>query len=126
MSPDAPVAELVVGEPVIAGVAAKAAASTPGVARLEPGVLGLVGQLVRSGRQLWIGQAPAPSAGVRVRRAGGLLDIQINLALSASGNVAEVGRAVQRAVTDAVAEAAGLEVDSVRVYVVDIETGRPG
>ncbi|WP_194818452.1 Asp23/Gls24 family envelope stress response protein [Nocardia sp. XZ_19_385] len=120
-----PAAELVVGEPVIAGVAARAAARVPGVARLEPGVLGLVGQLVRSGRQLWSGQEPAPSAGVRVRRAGGVVDIQINLALSASGNVAEVGRAVQRAVAEAVTEATGAEVDSVRVYVVDIETGRP-
>ncbi|MEU8895630.1 Asp23/Gls24 family envelope stress response protein [Nocardia sp. NPDC048505] len=125
MTGPAPAAELVVGEPVIAGVAARAAGRVPGVARLEPGVLGLVGQLVRSGRQLWTGQDPVPSAGVRVRRAGGLLDIQIDLVLSASGNVAEVGRAVQRSVAEAVTEATGAEVDSVRVYVVDIETGRP-
>ncbi|MEV0075379.1 Asp23/Gls24 family envelope stress response protein [Nocardia neocaledoniensis] len=117
--------ELVVGDAVIASVAAAAAARVPGVARLEPGVLGLVGQLARSGRQLWIGQEPAASAGVRVRRAGGQLDLQIDLTLSAAGNVVEVGRAVQRAVTDAVAESTGAEVDSVRVSVLDIEPGRP-
>ncbi|MGW5436974.1 Asp23/Gls24 family envelope stress response protein [Nocardia asteroides] len=117
--------ELVVGDAVIASVAARAALLVPGVARLEPGVLGLVGHLARSGRQLWIGQEPAASAGVRVRRAGGLLDIQIDLALSAAGHVAEVGRAVQAAVAGAVAESTGTEVDSVQVFVLDIEPGRP-
>ncbi|WP_280342485.1 Asp23/Gls24 family envelope stress response protein [Nocardia neocaledoniensis] len=117
--------ELVVGDAVIASVAAAAAARVPGVARLEPGVLGLVGHLARSGRQLWIGQEPAVSAGVRVRRAGGLLDIQVDLALSGSGAVVEVGRAVQRAVSEAVSESTGAEVDSVRVFVLDIEPGRP-
>lgn len=125
MTGPAPATELVVGDAVIAGVAARAAAQVPGVARLESGVLGLVGHLARSGRQLWIGREPAASAGVRVRRAGGLLDIQIDLALSASGNVVEVGGAVQRAVAEAVTESTGAEVDSVRVYVLDIEPGRP-
>ncbi|GEM30846.1 hypothetical protein NN3_18530 [Nocardia neocaledoniensis NBRC 108232] len=125
MTGTAPATELVVGDAVIAGVAAAAAARVPGVARLEPGVLGLVGQLARSGRQLWIGQEPAASAGVRVRRAGGLLHIQIDLALSGSGAVVEVGRAVQRAVSEAVTESTGAEVDSVRVNVLDIEPGRP-
>ncbi|MFC4377269.1 Asp23/Gls24 family envelope stress response protein [Nocardia halotolerans] len=116
--------ELVVGDPVIAGVAAFAAARVPGVARLEPGVLGLVGHLARTGRQLWVGQEPVASAGVRVRRAGGLLAIQVDLALTSAGHVGEVGRAVQRAVAAAVTEHTGTEVDEVSVYVLDIEPRR--
>jgi len=58
-------------------------------------------------------------------QAGGLLDIQVDLALSGSGAVVEVGRAVQRAVSEAVSESTGAEVDSVRVFVLDIEPGRP-
>ncbi|APE35478.1 hypothetical protein BOX37_17695 [Nocardia mangyaensis] len=125
MTGTVPETELVVGDAVIASVAARAAALVPGVARLEPGVLGLVGHLARSGRQLWIGQEPAASAGVRVRRAGGLLDIQIDLALTASSNVVEVGRAVQQAVSVAVTESTSAEVDSVRVCVLHIEPGPP-
>ncbi|MFD3743335.1 Asp23/Gls24 family envelope stress response protein [Nocardia sp. NPDC058633] len=119
-----PETELIVGDAVIAGVAARAAILVPGVARLEPGVLGLVGHLARTGRQLWIGQEPVPSAGVRIRRAGGLLAIQVDLALTASGHVGEVGRAVQEAVAGAVTEQTGADVDEVTVWVLDIEPGR--
>lgn len=119
-----PEAELVVGDAVIAGVAARAAILVEGVARLEPGVLGLIGHLARTGRHLWVGQEPMPSAGVRVRRSGGLLGIQVDLALTATGQVGEVGRAVQRAVTRAVAEHTGADVDEVTVCVLDIEPGR--
>ncbi|WP_410875857.1 Asp23/Gls24 family envelope stress response protein [Nocardia sp. A7] len=119
-----PETELVVGDAVIAGVAARAAIQVPGVARLEPGVLGLVGHLARTGRHLWNGQEPIPSAGVRIRRSGGLLGIQVDLALSASAQVGDVGRAVQRAVTQAVAEQTGADVDEVTVCVLDIEPGR--
>lgn len=119
-----PETELIVGDAVIAAVAARAAASVSGVARLEPGVLGLVGQLARTGRRLWIGQEPAASAGVRVRRTGGLLSLQVDLALTASAHVGEVGRAVQQAVARAVTEDTGTEVDEVTVWVLDIEPGR--
>lgn len=119
-----PETELIVADAVIAGVAARAAILVPGVARLEPGVLGLVGHLARTSRQLWIGQEPVGSAGVRVRRAGGLLGIQVDLALTASGHVGEVGRAVQQAVARAVTEHTGADVDEVTVWVLDIEPGR--
>lgn len=119
-----PETELIVGDAVIAGVAAQAATGVPGVARLEPGVLGLVGQLARTGRQLWIGQEPAPSAGVRVRRGDGMLRIQVDLALTASGHVGEVGQAVQHAVIESVAEHTGADVDEVTVWVLDIEPRR--
>ncbi|MBC7300993.1 MAG: Asp23/Gls24 family envelope stress response protein [Nocardia sp.] len=124
MTATVPETELVVGDAVIAGVAARAATQVPGVARLEPGVLGLVGHLARTGRHLWIGQEPVPSAGVRIRRAGGLLSVQVDLALTASGHAGEVGRAVQLAVTRAVAEHTGAEVDEVTVWVLDIEPER--
>ncbi len=115
--------EFVVTDAVVAGVAARAAATVPGVLRLEPGVLGLVGHLARSGRQLWTGQEAAPSAGVRVRRAGGWLSIHIDLSMSAGSRVEEVGAAVQQEVARAVAEQTGVEVDTVSVTVLDIEPG---
>ncbi|MFF0493389.1 Asp23/Gls24 family envelope stress response protein [Nocardia sp. NPDC003482] len=117
--------EYVVTDAVIAGVAARAAASVPGVLRLEPGVLGLVGHLARSGRQRWTGQESAPSTGVRVRRAGGWLAVHIDLSIAAGGRVGAVGEAVQRRVARAVAEQTGVTVDAVSVTVLDIEPGTP-
>ncbi|MBF6326916.1 Asp23/Gls24 family envelope stress response protein [Nocardia transvalensis] len=123
MTAVAPQIEYVVADAVIAGVAARAAAAVPGVLRLEPGVLGLVGHLARSGRQLWTGQESAPSPGVRVRRAGGWLNIQVDLAMSAGARIGEVGQAVQQRVARAVTEQTGVEVDAVAVAVLDIEPG---
>ncbi|GAB2685617.1 Asp23/Gls24 family envelope stress response protein [Nocardia thraciensis] len=125
MSAAAPATEIVVGDAVIAGVAARAAAAVAGVRRLEPGVLGLVGQLARSGRQLWTGQEPAPAGGVRVRRAGQWLRIHVDLTMAAGVEVGAVGQAVQREVAHMVAEQTGVAVDEVVVTVLDIEPGQP-
>ncbi|MFC4127753.1 Asp23/Gls24 family envelope stress response protein [Nocardia rhizosphaerae] len=114
-------AELVVGTPVIAAVAAATAVRVPGVARLEPGVLGVLGHYAGAGSQLWSGLPTAPTAGVRVRRAQGRLTVQIDLALTSDAEVVRVGRAVQRAVVRAVADATGEQVDSVTISVLDID-----
>ncbi|MFF0541272.1 Asp23/Gls24 family envelope stress response protein [Nocardia thailandica] len=117
----APETRLTVGPAVIAAVAADAATRVLGVARLEPGVLGLAGQYAGTGGQLWSGLPTAATAGVRVRRAEGRLTVQVDLALTATAQVTRVGRAVQRAVVRAVAEATAETVDSVTVSVLDIE-----
>ncbi len=123
MSSAEPVTEFVVADAVLAGVAARAAAGVPGVLRLEPGVLGYLGHLARSGRHLWTGHQPAPSGGVRIRRAGEWVQVQLDLTVSAGSHVGEVGQVVQRQVSRAVTEQTGVSVDEVIVTVVDIEPG---
>ena len=113
--------EYVIADPVIAGVAARAAIGTPGVVRLEPGLRGLVTAWTRAARQRWKGLDPAPSDGVRVRTTDGRVTIQIDLVTAAADQAAAVGRAVQRAVTRVVAEQTGLVVAEVSVSILDIE-----
>ncbi|MBF6137305.1 Asp23/Gls24 family envelope stress response protein [Nocardia otitidiscaviarum] len=117
-------AELVVSDAVVAAVAARAAASVPGVARLEPGLRGLVVGWARLGKQLLIGQESAASEGVRVQRtATGGLAVQVDLSLGAESRAVTVGAAVQRAVIDTVREQTGVTVDEVSVTILDIEPG---
>lgn len=113
--------DYVVADPVIASVAARAALTTPGVVRLEPGVRGLVTSWTRAARQRWKGLDPAPADGVRVRTADGRLTVQIDLVTTAADQAAAVGRAVQRSVARFVAEQTGLVVDEVWVSILDIE-----
>ncbi|MGW3964645.1 Asp23/Gls24 family envelope stress response protein [Amycolatopsis sp. NPDC005003] len=113
--------DYVVADPVIASVAARAAITTPGVVRLEPGLRGLVTAWTRAARQRWKGLDPAPSDGVRVRTTDGRVTVRIDLVASAADQAAAVGRAVQRAVTRFVAEQTGLVVDEVSVSIMDIE-----
>lgn len=115
---------MVVTPPVIAAVAARAAVATPGVARLEPGVRGLLAVLTRAGRQRWTDADPAPTEGVRVRDTGDGLTVHIDIAVRASGPAAEVGRAVQQHVAREVAEHTGRPVDAVCVHIIDIEPER--
>ncbi|WP_410608665.1 Asp23/Gls24 family envelope stress response protein [Amycolatopsis sp. lyj-109] len=113
--------EYVIADPVIAGVAARAAIDTPGVVRLEPGLRGLVTAWTRAARQRWKGLDPAPSDGVRVRTADGRVTVHIDLVTAGADQAAAVGRAVQRSVTRSVAEQIGLVVDEVSVSIMDIE-----
>ncbi|MET8848416.1 Asp23/Gls24 family envelope stress response protein [Amycolatopsis sp. NPDC004625] len=113
--------DYVVADPVIASVAARAAITTPGVVRLEPGLRGLVTAWTRATRQRWKGLDPAPADGVRVRTADGRVTVHIDLVAAAADQAAAVGRAVQRAVTRFVAEQTGLVVDEVSVSIMDIE-----
>jgi uncharacterized alkaline shock family protein YloU len=114
-------ADYVIADPVIAGVAARAAITTPGVVRLEPGLRGLVTAWTRAARQRWQGLEPAPADGVRVRTTDGRVTVQIDLVTAAADQAAAVGRAVQRAVTRSVAEQTGLVVAEVKVSIMDIE-----
>ncbi|MGK3200201.1 Asp23/Gls24 family envelope stress response protein [Amycolatopsis sp. MEPSY49] len=113
--------EYVIADPVIAGVAARAAITTPGVVRLEPGLRGLVTAWTRAARQRWKGLDPAPADGVRVRTTDGRVSVEVDLVTSAADQAAAVGRAVQRSVGRFVTEQTGLAVDGVSVSIMDIE-----
>ncbi|MEU4249648.1 Asp23/Gls24 family envelope stress response protein [Amycolatopsis sp. NPDC026612] len=114
-------AEYVIADPVIAGLAARAASTTPGVVRLEPDLRGLVTAWTRAARQRWKGLEPAPVDGVRVHTADGRVTVRIDLVTAGADQAAAVGRAVQRSVTRFVAEQTGLVVDEVSVSIMDIE-----
>jgi uncharacterized alkaline shock family protein YloU len=113
--------EYVIADPVIAGVAARAAITTPGVVRLEPGLRGLVTAWTRAARQRWKGLDPAPADGVRVRTTDGRVSVHVDLVTTSADQAAAVGRAVQRAVGRFVTAQTGLVVDEVSVSIMDIE-----
>ncbi|WP_040837195.1 Asp23/Gls24 family envelope stress response protein [Nocardia brevicatena] len=112
---------VVVEPPVIAAVAAGAAAATPGVMRLEPGIRGLVSTVLRAGRRRWKGIDPAPAEGVRVRRGETGLLVQVDIAIAAGRPAVEVGHAVQEEVARVVWEQTGQRVAEVWVTILDIE-----
>jgi uncharacterized alkaline shock family protein YloU len=113
--------EFVISDAVIASVAARAAMTTSGVVRLEPGLKGLVTAWSRAARQRWKGLDPAPAEGVRVRVIAGSVSVHVDLVTSAVDQAAAVGQAVQRAVSRAVTVETGLVVDEVSVSILDIE-----
>ncbi|MFD5094810.1 Asp23/Gls24 family envelope stress response protein [Amycolatopsis thailandensis] len=115
--------ETVISPPVIAAVAAHAAARVPGVVRLEPGLRGLAGSLTRIARQRIKGLEPAPTEGVRAFVEHDPPDVRVEIDLSLSGldQAAATAQAVQRAVGKAVAEATGLTPSAVSVSILDIE-----
>lgn len=116
--------EVVISDAVVAGVAARAAATVPGVTRLEPGLRGLVVGWARSGKQLLGGQETAASDGVRVQRtAAGGLAVQVDVSLGSDCRAVDVGAGIQLAVTRAVLDQTGVTVDEVSVTIVDIEPG---
>ncbi len=128
---DETLGEAVIGDPVIAAIAAHAATSVAGVVRLEPGVSGLVTALTRSVRQQIKGLNPAPTEGVRVQRrqaesGATVMSLEIDLVTSTQDQAAAVGRAVQRAVTKIVFDATGLLPAEVRVSIMDIALPRTG
>ncbi|WP_181772557.1 Asp23/Gls24 family envelope stress response protein [Amycolatopsis pittospori] len=115
--------ETVITPPVIAAVAAHAAAKVPGVVRLEPGLRGLAGSLTRIARQRIKGLDPAPTEGVRAFIEHDPPDVRVEIDLSLSGldQAAATAQAVQRAVARAVTEATGLTPSAVSVSILDIE-----
>src|SRR4051794_19978498 len=123
----APRFECVVGAPVVAAVAVRAAAAVPGVVRVEPGLVGLVASMVRAARQRIKGLDPAPTEGARVEFQpndhGLTVRMAVDVVISGQDQAAAVGRALQRAVAGAVTEATGLTVSGVDVSIMDIVWG---
>ena len=124
LTSDVPGCEVRVANQVIAAIAVRAAADTSGVVRLEPGLAGLVGSLVRTARGQLKGVDPAPTDGVRVTEEPAGLRIEVDLVTSGQDQVAAVAGRVQRAVASAVRDATGLAVAEVAVSVLDVELGR--
>ncbi|MER5465980.1 Asp23/Gls24 family envelope stress response protein [Streptomyces sp. NPDC002668] len=120
-----PRTQWVIAEPVIAAVAARAAVGVPGVVRLEPGLTGLASQVTRSARQKIHGLAPAPTEGVKVTAdrsaVPSIRRVSVGLVTSGQDQAVAVGRAVQREVTRAVADATGLTPQAVVVSIMDID-----
>lgn len=123
----APLFECVVGASVVAAVAVHAAAGAPGVVRVEPGLVGLLGSVVRTARQRIKGLDPAPTEGARVefeKAAGGndetTVRVEVDVVISGQDQATAVAHAVQRAVASAVTETTGLTVAEVDVSIIDI------
>jgi uncharacterized alkaline shock family protein YloU len=114
----------VVGTSVVAAVAVRAAAAVPGVVRVEPGLVGLVGSVVRAARQRIKGLDPAPTEGARVEfepaEGRHTVRVEVDVVISGQDQATGVGRALQRAVSSAVTEATGLTVTEVGVSIIDI------
>ncbi|MBB5856338.1 Asp23/Gls24 family envelope stress response protein [Amycolatopsis umgeniensis] len=122
-APAGQLVETVISPPVIAAVAAHAAAKVPGVVRLEPGLRGLAGSVTRIARQRIKGLEPAPTEGVRafLEQDPPGVRVEIDVALSGLDQAAATAQAVQRAVSRAVTEATGLIPTAVSVTILDIE-----
>ncbi|MGH3616188.1 MAG: Asp23/Gls24 family envelope stress response protein [Pseudonocardia sp.] len=115
-----------VGEPdtildlQVAALAATVTRAVPGVARLQPGLWGLVQQL---SRELWkrVTGEPYPDlAGVEAEIRGRTTAIDITLVTDGHRPAAEVAADVQHAVTTTVTSHLGIVVTSVAVHVCEI------
>lgn len=117
----APLFECVVGTSVVAAVAVHAAAAVPGVVRVEPGLVGLMGSVVRTTRQWVKGLDPAPTEGARVEFDGpDTVRVEVDVVISGQDQAAAVGHALQRAVAGAITDTTGLAVAEVNVSILDI------
>lgn len=117
----APLFECAVSASVVAAVAVRAVAAVPGVVRVEPGLVGLMGSALRAARQRIKGLSPVPTEGARVEFDGAdTVRVEVDVVISGQDQAAAVGRAVQRAVAGAVTEATGLTVTEVGVSIIDI------
>lgn len=129
-TPRRPMAEYVITDEVIAAIAAHAAGATPGVARLQPGLAGLLGEFSRRTRQRLGLAAGAATGGVEVERAAGGVTLRLEIAADGHDQAAAVARAAQQAVARAVSEGTGLAVESVAIRILDIDVyaraGRAG
>jgi uncharacterized alkaline shock family protein YloU len=119
-----PLFECVVGPSVVAAVVVNAAAAVPGVVWVEPGLVGLLGSVVRAARQRIKGLDPAPTEGARVEfepaEGGHTVRVEVDVVISGQHQAAAVGRALQRAVASAVTGATGLTVAEVGVSIIDV------
>ncbi|RJQ66484.1 Asp23/Gls24 family envelope stress response protein [Pseudonocardiaceae bacterium YIM PH 21723] len=113
--------EYVIEPAVVRSVAARAARSTPGVARLEPGVWDLAKSWSRSTWQKVRGVDSAPADGVHAQVTDGAAAIQLSIATTGREPAFAVAQAVQRSISGAVSAQTGLKVTEVRVSIIDVE-----
>jgi uncharacterized alkaline shock family protein YloU len=115
-----PGTEVVIAGEVVAAIGAHAAASVPGVLRLEGGVSEMLAGLGRTARHRIAGIDPAPVTGAAAVVAEGLARLRIGIAVAGDRPVLPTVAAVQRSVAAAVAGATGLAVAGVDVAVLDV------
>lgn len=116
----------VVAEVRAADAAAQAARTVPGVARLQPGVLGLLAQLAAQAFEQATGLPLPDIAGVQADLAespggGRALQIELQIVVEGGYQAAAVGAMVAHAVTEVVPAVAGVAVGAVRVHIVEVE-----
>jgi len=114
------VPERVVLEVRAAEAAARAARAVPGVACLQPGLLGLVRRLACDAYERVTGKAVPDIAGVEANLLDGGICLDLRIVLDGGYQASSVGAAVQRAVLDAVPPAAGVAVIAAVVHVVAV------
>ena len=118
--PGGPVEDPAVTEIRVAATAAAVARAVPGVARLQPGLWGLVHQL---GNELWThatGLARPDTAGVEVTIAHEVTTIDIAVVADGRRPAAVTAGEVQRLVHDAVRAAHDVRPERIAVHIVDI------
>lgn len=114
--------ENVVTEVRAADVAARATRAVPGVVRLQPGVLGLLGQLAAEAWEQATGEALPDIAGVAAElHESGTVALDLRIVVDGGYRAVDVGAAVQQAVAAAVTAEVSLPVDAVAVHVVEID-----
>jgi uncharacterized alkaline shock family protein YloU len=117
------VPERVVLEYRAAEAAAAAARAVPGVAALQPGLLGLVRRLAEDTYERVTGHAVPDTAGVDAEVVDGGVHLELRIVLDVAHQACAVGAAVQRAVLDAVPPVVGIPVVAARVHVVGVRCG---
>lgn len=118
---DGPQAERIITEPVIAAIAAHVATRTPGVVRLEPGVVGVLREMTTIVRRRAGFAVTAPVEGVQVRFDGDAVRIHLDLVVTADRQAAATAVAAQRAVAEAVTASTGISAPAVSVSILDID-----
>lgn len=114
--------ENVVTEVRAADAAARAARAVPGVVRMQPGVLGLLGQLAGEAWEQATGEELPDIAGVAADLDdSGAVTLDLRIVVDGGYRAVDVGAAVQDAVAAAVGAAVSLPVDAVAVHVVEID-----
>ena len=114
--------QIVVGEVVVAKLAADVAARTPGVARLEPGVGGVLTQFGRWGREQVTGVPELPHEGVRAQLDAGGARVYLNIVTEGTRSTHLVAHRLRGAVAHAIPRLLGVSVIEVGVTVLSIDT----
>lgn len=113
--------EDVVAEIRVADAAARAARAVQGVARLQPGVWGLVRQLAAEAFERATGQDVPDIGGVQAELVNdGGVRVELQIVVDGGYQAAAVGRAVQEAVAGSVLAETRQPVSSVRVRIVEV------
>lgn len=114
--------ETVVSDLVLAKLAAHTALHTDGVARLEPGVAGMMSRLGRWGREHATGRPELPHEGVHARTDHDGVHLHLDIVTTGSHRAADVAHHLRAAVAENLTAATGATVAAVTVTVLDIDT----